>query len=390
VTTRQSPDLTGLRVLAFCDYLSPRAVGGSERATAEIYRRIASWGAQVSIVAGVPDTPARRVGELGDCRVVHVPAVDLSRLVGAQVAVSLPLWRAATREYQRLRPHVVTTQSIHFHSSLVAAVLQQRTRTPLVSTVHVAGIDNLAGAIRVAVGAYEGSIGRYILSRSRQVIAVSEPVRRHVARLVDPGRLVVVPNGVDHELFLPGPERVERATPRVAFVGRLIANKGPSVLVEALGLLAEQGVAFEAEIMGDGPQRAQLEARVAELELSRRVRFSGSVPDVADRLRRADVFVRPSTSEGMSLALLEAMATGLCVVASDIPANAALVDDGRTGLLVPTGNAQSLATALRAVLVDPGLRHQLATRARPVALRYSWDACAASTAKVVTGACKWS
>jgi glycosyltransferase involved in cell wall biosynthesis len=245
--------------------------------------------------------------------------------------------------------------------------------------VHVAGVDELALRVRVPTMVYERVVGSLILRSSERVIAVSDAVAEMLGASVRPDRLVVVPNGVDHATFYPGRER-RRDPPVIVFVGRLIANKGPQHLIEAVRALRSSGRAFEVRLIGDGPLRRSLEARVRELGLEALVRFDGKVSDVADRLRDADVFVRPSTSEGMSLALLEAMACGLCPVASDIPANAGVVAHGKTGILTPAGDERALAACLERLLADPPSRRRLGQAARAKALEYNWDGCARATA----------
>ncbi len=377
------PDVDGLRILAFCDYYSPSSPGGSERVAAEVYRRLAEWGARITVVGGVPTAIAAPAGcRASQPEVVALPARDLSGLVGAQLAVSGRLLPTAFRLADRHRPHVLTAQSLHFQSSVVAALCQARRRIPLVTTVHVAGLDDLRAPVRLATAAYEATVGRFILARSAAVIAVSDAVGRHLDGRVDPRLLRIVPNGVDHELIRPTP-RPTAGPPVIVFVGRLIANKGPATLLRALGRLHRQAVGFRCVVLGDGPLRRELEAEVDRGGLRAVVEFKGTVTDVASYLATADIFVRPSSTEGMSLALLEAMAAGLAVVVSDIPANASVVEDGQNGLLVPVGDDDTLASRLRAVLAEPGVRRRLGDAARHVAERHSWERTARETSRLL-------
>jgi glycosyltransferase involved in cell wall biosynthesis len=257
----------------------------------------------------------------------------------------------------------------------------------MVTTAHVGGLQALPPALRVATAAYERAIGRMILARSTRAIAVSDSVAQHLRTLgVDDGRIDVIPNGVDHELFRPR-RPVSGVTPstvpRVLFVGRLISNKGPQVLLRALILLRSQGVNFQAEIVGEGPLRCTLERTIRRHGLSGRVTLTGATSDIAQRLQLADVVVRPSFTEGMALAVLEAMASGCCVVASDIPANAGLITDGSTGLLFRSGDAADLARVLRRSLRDAGIRCALGAAAHRAALPYSWDTAAEITGQVL-------
>jgi len=165
------------------------------------------------------------------------------------------------------------------------------------------------------------------------------------------------------------------------FVGRHIANKGPHVFLDALILLRRRGVPFSAVIVSDGPMRPQLERRSAEAGIQSVVEFTGHVPDTAVEMRRADVIVRPSFTEGMPLTMLEAMACGVCLVVSDIPGNRDVLLDGVNGLMVPAGDPSKLAEVLERTIQDPQLRTRLAAGGLATAQQYSWDACSAAYAE---------
>jgi glycosyltransferase involved in cell wall biosynthesis len=109
------------------------------------------------------------------------------------------------------------------------------------------------------------------------------------------------------------------------------------------------------------------------------VTFRGHVPDVAAEMRRADVIVRPSFSEGMPLSLLEAMATRVSLVVSDIPGNNDLIRDGENGLLFPAGNVERLVEQLNRLVRSPELRRKLAENAWRDAQQYTWERTAAGT-----------
>ena len=386
-------DLRGLRVLAFCDYFPPSSSGGgSERVAFEVYRRLSAAGASVTVVTAVP--PGSTVadpseGALAGVEVVTVVGRDLSRITGAQVLVATGLRRRAHALVEAQRPHVLHANSLHFQTTVAATWLARHTALPLVTTVHLAGIDLLPAHVRAATGVWERTIGRWVLATSTEVVAVSEAVDDHVrTRTSADQRVHVVPNGVDLDVFVPGPEA---DPPVIAFVGRLIANKGPAVLVAAARILAEAGRRFRLLFVGDGPQRAELEADVAACPaLAERTTFTGFSPVVHEHLAGASILVRPSLTEGMPLAVLEAMAAEVCTVVSDIPANRLVVDADRTGLLFPVGDVAALSSVLADLLDHPDRRRALARRGYEVAQGFSWDATAAGTAAVLVDAAGWT
>ena len=159
--------------------------------------------------------------------------------------------------------------------------------------------------------------------------------------------------------------------PRIAAVGTLKPLKAFDTLLHALGLLAAKGKTFELVLAGDGPERANLEALARRLGLAGRVKFLGEINGAADLLATAHLLVHPSKSESMSNTIVEAMAKGLPVIASPVGGNPEIVEDGRSGLLVPPGRADLLADAVGRLLDDPALRRRLGEQG----LRYVKDEC---------------
>ena len=254
----------------------------------------------------------------------------------------------------------------------------------MVTTVHVARPSALPTLLRTLTSVYEHTVGRFILGASREVIAVSEAVGEHARHLGAPADCVsVIRNGVDHERYFPlDTDNPSSSRPLVVFVGRLISNKGPELLLEAL---ATSKARLDADVvfLGDGPLRYQLQREARNRGLGEQVRFQGHSSDIAAWLRRADVLVRPSFTEGLPLALLEALASRVCVVASDIPGNADLIRHGESGLLFKAGDARALADALQRVLADPAARGMMAANGWQTSLGYSWDVCADAVGKVL-------
>jgi glycosyltransferase involved in cell wall biosynthesis len=363
------PGLEGLRVLELCDHYAAGSTGGSERVAREVNVRLANMGARVTVLSAVHSEPFADDG----IRVVPFPAVDLSRALSVQLSIAPTYHRAAATVARQCRPDVVYAHSLHFHGSIVAARLSRALGVPLVTVAHVGDISALPPQARVFADVHEQTVGRFILRRSHTVVAVSQSVARHCARRgADPRAIVVAPNGVDHDRFAPAPEPT--GPPTVLFVGRLIDNKGPGVLLRAARLLRRDGLTARVLFAGDGPQRNELE-REAQRH-GDPATFLGCRDDVPELLAQASVVARPSLTEGMPLAVLEAMAARRCVVVSDIAAHREIVDDGTTGLLHRAAEARDLADKLRLVLTDYGLRSRLAHASHETSLGYTWSATA--------------
>jgi colanic acid/amylovoran biosynthesis glycosyltransferase len=169
-------------------------------------------------------------------------------------------------------------------------------------------------------------------------------------------RMHIIHCGVDPALFTPVVHQADRQ--RLLFTGRIASAKGLPVLIEAMTKLTAIHPHVILTIIGDGPDRAAIEARVAQLNLGDNIQFVGykSQAEVRTYLEHTDVFVLPSFAEGVPVVLMEAMAAGVPVVATRIAGIPELVEDGKSGYLVPPGDAQSLADRLAQLLADAELR----------------------------------
>jgi glycosyltransferase involved in cell wall biosynthesis len=185
-------------------------------------------------------------------------------------------------------------------------------------------------------------------------------------------REVVIPNGVT---LGPLPDAAARAAARarlelpahafvVGHVARLSAQKAQHVLLEAFARLLETRPAARLVVVGGGPREQELRSLAADLGISDSVLFTGTRRDVPDLLPAFDVTCLSSVHEGVPVAVIESMAAGIPVVATDCGALADILDDGRYGYVVPVGNAEALAERLDALAADPLLRERLGAAAR--------------------------
>ena len=218
------------------------------------------------------------------------------------------------------------------------------------------------------------------IAAARFVVTISRFNRALVERVCGAAaaaKTLVVPCGVDPRLFRRRRPRAPGGLLRIACVAGLRDYKGHRWLVDACALLGERGVPFHCVLAGDGPERGRLEARIAFLGLGTRVQLLGnqSQDRIREELDRCDVMVLPSVvtgrgmMDGIPVALMEAMATGLPVVSTRVSGIPELVEDGRTGLLAPEKDAAALADALERLFRDPALARRLAVQGRGHVLR---------------------
>ena len=261
-------------------------------------------------------------------------------------------------------------------------------RDPQVVHCHGYKATILAGALcvgqrRAAVATYHGEASKaldlprhstyvaletLVLRRLRGVIAVSAPIREELlARRVPDERVVVIPNGITPDSAIR-PQVAALVPPQFApalvMIGRLIREKNVGIAVDVLARLHEHHPTAGLVVAGDGPLRGELEERVRRVGMGDWVRFLGFVENAGGLLSRCDCFLLPSSTEGMPIALLEAMAAGVPIVASGVGGIPAAVRDGAEALLVPPGDGERLFGAVSAVLGNQTLRAALGAGAR--------------------------
>ncbi len=359
--------------------------GGVTEVVHHTARELRRLGHEVKIVTTHYDGPEPH--DQGVIRIGHNVLVPMN---GAWV--NMTIGRGLASQLRRIFDREAF-DVIHTHCPLVPTlplmtIAAVRPGQKLVGTFHAAAEKNFAYRL------FRGPLGRRAARLDRRM-AVSESARRLASRYF-PGDYDIVPNGVDCARFRPGIEPIERFRDgrlNILFVGRLDRRKGAPYLCRALPLVAR---ALEGRVrllvVGEKGFRSLMCARPADLRGAEIV-WVGRVPpeELPRYYATADVFCSPAVSqESFGIVLLEAMAAGSAVVASDIPGYRAVVEDGVDGLLVAPRDPASIARAVLRLASDGSLRAKFAGAGRAKALRHDWPIIAsrieAIYAEVVGGA----
>jgi len=351
-------------VLNWLDRENPRA-GGAETHMHEVFGRLARRGHEVAALVS---------GWRGGAGRARLDGIDVHRC-GTRYTYSLAAPAHFRRHLADRRFDVVVED---LNKVPLFSPLWARTRVVLL-THHLFGSTAFqAGPFPVAAATVLLERPIPLVYRRTSAIAVSESTKQDmVHRGLRSESISVIRNGIDVDFFTPASEmRAER--PTLVCLGRLKKYKRVDLVIDAVRALADQGVDVALMIAGEGDQRAPLEARVRSLGLQDRVTMLGFLGEDAKRdlLRRAWVHVLTSVKEGWGISNLEAGACATPSVVSDAPGLRESVVDGRTGLLVPHGDARALSEALGRLLRDRALRERLGGQAREFAETLSWRASA--------------
>jgi len=351
----------------------PPIGGGAGNASANLARCLADMGHEVSVVTSrFGDMPHRE--QKGTLTVIRIPALrrrqDRSGAL-EQIIFILSASFSTISLVRQFKPNA-TLAFFGVPSGAVALFLKVIQKIPYV--VSLRGGD-VPGFRPYDFGTYHKLIApllRIIWKNASAIVANSNGLRDLVLKFDSRFEIPIIPNGVDLELYKTDVH--EDVSPHLFSVGRIVHQKGLDLAMRALSGLKDMD--WEWRIAGDGPQMEFLKLLAQELGIHDRVHFLGwqSREQLIEQYRWSNLFLFPSRHEGMPNAVLEAMASGLPVVASRIAGSEELVVDGETGLLFPSEDVDILRSALRKLLTDASARKKMGIASRRrVEEHYSWE-----------------
>lgn len=236
------------------------------------------------------------------------------------------------------------------------------------------GGSNAIGDVQVSMKTWRGRLRFWAIRRWADVVVALTDVMRVEALQtgIPPERVRVLNNGIDASAYQFDMAEKQLAKKKIGlegntvalFIGRLDPVKSLPTIVDAMKIAQESAPFLRFVIVGDGVERTALETRVRELELENTVVFAGSQKDVSLYLKAADMFVLPSFTEGISNALLEAMASELACLATPVGGNNEVLDQGKYGVMVPVADVQAWADTLVEFANDEKKRHTMGQKAR--------------------------
>ena len=362
-------DASGLRIALFSgNYNCVR--DGANRALNHLSGYLLAHGAAVRVYAPTVARPAfAPVGDL-----VSIPSFPIP---------GRPEYRIAPRLTKGAKDDIARFRPTHFHLSApdwLGTSAQHHAReigVPVVTSLHTRFEKYL---VYYHLGFLKGWARRRLrrfYEESDFILVPSQAVAREFAAEGWGGKTGIWTRGVDHALF--GPFRRDAEWRRaqgygegeaiLLFLGRLVLEKGIDIFADTVATLRRRGLAVRPLVIGEGPAHAHFAARLGE------ALFLGHVdgPELARAIASADILLNPSTTEAFGNVNLEAMASGLAVVSADVPSAATLIENGRTGLLVPASDVEAYADAVERLIRSRETRRALGEAAVKASAAYSWD-----------------
>lgn len=364
---RKGDSLSKIRILQIVTRL---VVRGVPRHVLNIAERLDSNRFSVDVLAGSGLSQEGSLWEEAQSRGIKINQVaSLQRAIDPKTDITALV--ALYKKIKQGRYHIVHT---HISKAGILGRLAARIAgTPVILHTYHGEVDELRD------GSFKSGIfiacERITASVSDALVAVS----KHTAQILKSKNIggrhkyCVIPNSIDLNHFHTNePSKNRINTPRLGVIASLTHEKGIDILLQALPSLLKNHPNLHLEILGDGPLRALLYKQTQQLDLNNNVKFLGNVENVRARLSTFDLVVAPSRREGLPTALLEAMAMECPVVASRIGGILELVQDEKTGILVPPENPDALGSAIDHLLQNASKCEELGRNARIVVeKRYS-------------------
>jgi glycosyltransferase involved in cell wall biosynthesis len=362
------------------NYEYPPLGGGAAAATQNLAISLKRRGNRVVVLTSAYER-LRGASEEDGVIVIHIPALRrrVHRSSLFQMAVYL---FSACLHVVRIADCYKVDRVIAFFSipgGAVARWLQLRSSTPYVVSLRGGDVPGTEPRLRGFYWLLTG-LRRHILQHAHEIIAPSIGLKR-LSEAADPVSVRVIPNGVDTNYFTPSNDE-KHLSLILLFVGRLHWQKNVSALFKILKIIrARFGLPAIARIIGDGPERRELGKLAMQMALSGAIAFEGwrSRAEIASAYRQVFLLVNLSRYEGMSNVVLEALASGLPVIGSNIPGNAELIEDQVTGFLFnPDDDPVRIAKQIVDLFDNPERRAEMGKSARgSVFAKYTWDQAAA-------------
>jgi len=354
-----------MKIAILVSGLPPKRLAGTEIATYNIAKYLARRGHEVHVITSLDEGLPKESIEEGFY--VH-------RIKTKEISIMGPLSFCIKSIFliNTITPDILHSQSI-LRTGLTCFIAKKLFKKPCIA--YCRGSDIYSS------WKFKNIISKLVLKNADAVIALTEDMKREIKKICDRD-IFVIPNGIDLEKFknlsketLRKRLKIEEDEKMIIFVGTLRPVKGIKYLIKAMKLIIKENENVKLMLVGDGEEREELESLVVELDLKDCVKFIGRVQneEIPRYMIASDVFVLPSFSEGFPVVILEAMASGLPIVATKVGGLPEIVKDGENGFLVEPKNPEEIAEKVLLILKGDKLRERISENNKKKVKEYSWE-----------------
>lgn len=339
--------------MRICQVIPDLPMGGAETMCVTLSIELKKMGHDVSVIS-LYDCDSILTRRLKDAQ---IPTYFMSKRPGLDLQC-IPRLRSCLR---KLRPDVIHT---HIHALKYTYIACLGLKIPMLRTIHnVADVDAEA----------DTKINTYLFSRKKVVpVSISEEIRATVSEYyhIPEAYSPVIYNGVAIAQCQPKESYAINGIPELIHVGWFRTSKNHTAIVDAVKLLCEKGLSVHVSLYGDGELREEIRQKVHNLGLDAEISFMGLSDNIFPHLNKSDIFILPSLYEGSPISIIEAMGTGLPIIASDVGGIPDMIESGVSGVLI-NADAQSLADAIAHLVVAESKREAYGRQALQNAERFS-------------------
>jgi len=351
-----------MKIAVLVPFFPPKHLAGTEIATYNMAKHLATRGHKVHVITSVDEGLSKERIEVG----FHIHRISRQKVRFFGVML---FWLRIFWLLKKINPDIVHAQSIGM--GMPAFLARKLLRKPYVvwgrgSEVYLPWL-------------YKKPISKLVMRSASAVIALTEDMKGEIQKICN-REVSVIPNGIDLDRFQNLSSRgkglkVNSAEKLILFVGGLKPTKGIEYLIQAMSSIRQSETKAKLLLVGQGEEKEGLEHLAKNLDLSNYVRFTGGIPntEVPEYMAASDVFVLPSLSEGFPNVILEAMASGLPIVATRVGGLPEIIKEGNNGFLVEPKNPQQLAEKVLLILKDKELRKRISKNNEEKAKGYSWE-----------------
>ena len=347
-----------MKVVILVSFFPPEALAGTEIATYNIARHLAEKGYEIHIITSLNSELPQYNFEQGFF--VHRISYRNIRFLG------LPsYWLKIFLKVKKINPDVVHSQDVIM--GIPGLIIKKLMRKPYLVWARGQDIYQPEPLFKY--------IFKVVIMNADFVVALTKNMMDVIQKNYDRRDVIVISNGIDLEKFRNIPKIIKRENKCVIYVGRFRSVKGLTYLIQAMKIINNHDSSIRLVLIGKGPEEAKLKNLVKELNLDEYIEFKGQIPNenIPGYLADSDVFVLPSLSEGFPNVVLEAMASGLPIVATRVTGLSEIILDGINGLLVEPGNSKEIARKILFILSNDDFREKIIENNKLKALDYSWE-----------------